>query len=282
MSLFDEILEGVAEDDREVLAKYPDVKKKIEEADNLVSRWEAWKNQAWDDTANMTKAESEARRELARYQERVAALEALGGEEMGFDNILAELKKSGTFLTKEDLKSLNDPKNPESFVDRKSFETSLQQQAFGTEYFYGSTAHLPVQHKDEFGEVFKLKDLFEYMNKNKIMDPEAAYEKMVAPKRDEARKAAEEAREKDIEAKIEAARSEERTKVLRERGQLEGRLPTDNGTAPVGHLQASAMRSAQEGKEPEIPREMKLGDSRLAQLGYEEYLKNKSVAGPTQ
>jgi hypothetical protein len=138
--------------------------------------------------------------------------------------------------------------------------------------FYRAAASKILPHQQEFKENLDPQTLMDFMQKNNINDPDTAYDKMVAGRRQELAAT----RQKELEAKhaadIEAARKEGAEQKARELAMGPGGvLPTDNTGGIVGvtsHMGAPAKISDE--VKAKIG-EAKLGDASLAALGYEMY-----------
>lgn len=269
MSVFDDIISDVPEEDRAVLAKYPQLQTSMQEletqaaaAREAVSQWEGWRSRNWDDTANATRSEVQLREQLSATQAQLAAMNANpGGTMEDFESTLTELHKRG-FIDK---KTLN-----ESLENtQKTVKQSLDQMAAGFANVFDKTVPIVLKHKDEFGEIIAPGEILNYMQKNGLNDPDAAYAQMVAPKR-EAKLA------EQHKADIEKAKAEAREEARREVAMgSSGRIPTDqSGTNPsLGHLQAKVLEKARADNQGPGPDDVKLGDQVLAQMGVEDLIK---------
>jgi hypothetical protein len=265
MGFFDQFLAKVTPEDKAVLDRYPELQASVSkmEADlGTISKyagdWVNWQNQNWDSEANMTKAEKTLRDEL-----QAANVKLQAGVRSGAD--------AGT-------------------VDalRKEFETKLaesnkqsMQAIEGMNLFYRAASTRMLPHQQEFKENLDPQVLMKFMQDNKINDPDIAYDKMVAGKRQELSAQA----AKDLEAKhaadITAAEQRGADKKAQELAMGPGgMLPTDN----TGGIVGVTARIDQPAKVSDAVKaqvsEAKLGDGSLAALGYQSW--RSGELGPVQ
>jgi hypothetical protein len=277
MAIFDDILSNVPEADRSVLAKYPQIQQSLEDLEaqaaaskEALSAWEGWRTRNWDDTNNATRNEVELRQQLSATQLKLAEAASGSGIDMNFDDTLKTLHEQG-FIDKNALAEALKP-----VATAKDVKASLDQMAAGFANIFDKTVPLVLQHKDEFNEIMAPGKIIEYMSKNGLSDPEAAYAQMVAPRR--AEKTTEQHK-----AEIEKARAEAKEEARREAAMgTSGRIPTDqSGSNPsLGHLQAKILEKARAENQGPGPDDVKLGDQVLAQLGVEDLMKSRQ--GPVQ
>lgn len=282
MSLFDEILAKVPEGEREILAKYPELKANVERAEALAGEvdkqkttmadwdtrlrgWESWKLNNWDDAKGMPKGQIQAQEEAAAARRELAELQARGEvNDMTFEEILAGLQGKG-FVTKDDVaKTLKES----GVVDAKTIDQRFAQMDDGMSYIYGATAHLPLEHSQEFGKPMKVTDLFKYMSEHKLADPQLAYDRMVEPLRRAKQEEVSAARTKEIDD-LKAHHAEEVERIKREAAdaaqaaQLSAPSPLDAG---VGHAGVRLTRPTHDpnAEGPKIPEKVELGQGDLA------------------
>jgi hypothetical protein len=260
MAIFDDILNGVAAEDRAILAKYPALKTSVEtletqrnEAARYASTWVNWHNENWDPETNTTKRERELAAALADATTRLSSAAGAGADESTLAILRKELADTRKLVEDSQAKSL------------QSIE--------GLHNFYGTIQSRMFAHKEEFGENLDGNAVMTYMTQNGIKDPVVAYERMFAGRRAELATQ----RTKDLEAKhladIEAAEKRGRELAAREAAMGPGgSLPTDNSGGIAG---VTGM-----GKPAEVPdalktamKDAKVGDGSLAALGYQAYLR---------
>jgi hypothetical protein len=253
MGVFDTILAKATPEDRAVLDRYPELQAsvaKLEQDLGTVSRyageWVGWQKENWDADAGMTKAERALRDELAAAQARVTS-----GTESAAD--VALLRKE--FDTKV------------ADVEKKSL-AAIE----GMNHFYRAAATRMLPHQQEFKENFDPQKLMEYMQQNRISDPDAAYDKMVAARRTELAAQAAKDMETKHAADITAAEQRGAERKAQELAMgPQGMLPTDNTGGILG-VTARVDTPAKVSDETKARvTEAKLGDGSLAQLGYEMY-----------
>jgi hypothetical protein len=278
VAIFDEILKGVTEEDKAVLAKYPQLAQTVTnleaaytEADTKLNGWESWRKENWDEEAQTTK-------QAAAAQARVRELEAAGVSDMTFDEIKEQLREEGFVATKADIEAALAPKVA-GFVSAKDHQEALNTLAAGFERAYFKSAPLLNKHQREFGEDLDLQPVFKYMQENKIYDPEEAYNKMVAPRR--AEKATADKVALDEKHKLEITEAEARGAKAKaeELAMSASGSPTDlGGPAPyMGHLDRTRMADGEPSKDlPEPVQKARLGDMRTAQAAFEDWRKAKT------
>jgi hypothetical protein len=284
MGFFDDILKTSVTDETDrtslatLAAKYPNLIKAVDETDTAASGWEKWRNDHWDPTANKTK-------EQVAAEQRVAALEAVGnfgGAEMTFEEIKASLAKEG-FVAKADLvsamKNRADPLH-------ETVRGMVNGSAAGIEFFLRKMGSVPVEHFKEFGEVDpKLMDTIidAYGKAPAGTDPRTVYDQIVAPKRDEIRKAAETARETQHKADLEAAEARGAAKARQEIGMAAGSagMPTDQSGSPagMGPLQRQQAERFNATKETAPPNSAPLGSGINAREGLQWLQEQRSSGG---
>ena len=162
-------------------------------------KWRIWKDSHWKDWQSLH-SQTEADLEAARQT--IARMEALGDTDMTSDEIA---------------KIVNDVLTARGVVDKDGLQKELtdllekkvQPAVFSaantlTTRFEDVFDKLQVRsdtHRQKFGETLKPREVFEYMKKNNISDPDDAYDKMYAGK-------FREAEQKEIDAKLAKAKEE--------------------------------------------------------------------------
>lgn len=258
MSIFDEILSAAPAEDQTVFNRYPQLRQSVEKMESdlgAVSRyagqWVDWQKDNWDADAGMTRAEKTLRDELTAAQAKLTA-----GVRSGAD--------AGTV---EALRKDFDAKLKEA---NTGFEKSIN----GMNRFYNTVSTHVLSHQKEFGENLDPQALMKFINDNAaagnvFTDPDMAYDKMVAGKRQELSAQA----AKDLEAKhtadIAAAEQRGREQAAREVAMgPNGMLPTDN-TGGIAGITARIDQPAKVSDEVKAKvTGAQLGDGSLADLGY--------------
>jgi hypothetical protein len=263
MGVFDELISGMAPEDRAVLDKYPELKGRITQDYDKLDKWDNWRRENWDEAASKTRAQVAAEQRAIEYERAMQELERSGfatpapavKQSPGFDEVMAQVKQE------------------------------LNNQAVGIQVLIPSVLKAQQRHMREFpDQEFDAAAVFDYMQKAKIYDAYEAWDRMTAKQRSEN---AEQRRQEHEAAHQRALQEAEERGAQREREKLamgpDGRIPVDQTGAPppMGHLQKRILDSAK-GAQPEIPPEVGLGEGTLAQLGYEAYLKREREAAVTK
>jgi hypothetical protein len=292
VAVFDDILNAVPEEEKTNFEeRFPQIREsvealetrnqelqsQVEEAETKVQAWNTWRQDNWDTEAEMTHTEAGLRSQVTDLEQRNAELQEGAETEMTFDEILTGLKEKGV-VTKEELDQKLKDAGGLSPADAQAI---VNQQAIGTEAFYGKTYGIGFKHMKEFDEVLEMDTLLDYMREKKEFDPQAAYDKMVAGRREEMATAKATADEEARKAELEAAEEKGRKQALQETTMRNGgQLPTDQAGSndKIGHLQRSKLESAKAGSEGEkaVPDGVQLGTGQLAHLGFEELQKSRS------
>lgn len=257
MGVFDNIISQVAAEDRAILDKYPALRTSIEnletnfvEAARNNAEWQNWQAVNWDPQAGMTKEERRLRGEVAAANARLEAAEASAGT------------------------SSNDIVALRAEVDRKVAEVQRQSMASieGMNHFYQAASKRLLPHQREFGTDLDPQQLLAFMQQNKIADPDAAYDKMVATARAELATKRETEREAKVAADIAAAEQRGREAAARELAMGPGGMMPTDGTGGIagvtGRMDAAPKMSDDLKARVDTAR---LGDGSLAALGYEAY-----------
>lgn len=246
VTAFDELLEAFSEEgDRKVFedlaSRYPQVReygmrqsdysRKLNEVKQDIEElqeWRGWREQHWDDSRNMTKAEIAKAEKLAQLEQEKEELEnrltlGLGGEDVTFEQLEGFGKKwieDNELLTREQLKAKEDEmKNLVTGVNRFSTTASL------------TIPYLNQKHKEEFGEFFKPGDFWqEAVKRNcyEVEQLEGFYTEWTAGKRSEREKTQHEQRVKELQDSVEAEKAK-----AREEGKKEAARTSAAGLSPV-------------------------------------------------
>jgi hypothetical protein len=273
MSIFDQILEGVTDEDKAVIAKYPQLKDtvtKLEtayaDADTRLTGWEDWRKEHFDDSAGTTK-------ETVALRERVAQMEAAGATEMTFDQIKEQLQKEGFVATKQDIDAAL-AERTKGFISVEDHNKSLNTLAAGFENAFVKGAPLPLLHKEEFGEKLDLGAVLKYGSEHGIYDPEKAWNEMMAPRRAEKAAADRAAAEAKHQEELAAAEKRGEEKVRQELAMSASGNPSLlGGPAPyLGQLDNGRMPEGSTPTDlPEAVKTAKLGDMKTAQAVFDKF-----------
>lgn len=295
MGAFDEILEAVPEEDREGFnEKYPHIRESVEALETQqgqlqeeVDKWSTWRKDYWDEEAQATKHELNLRNLVSEKDRQLEELRRGAETEMTLEETAKFMKEQWDQLqdgvaTKE---YVDNKVQDAGTVDKEYVTNEANRIAVGNEVLFAKVSPLLFSHKDEFGEVLDVQGLFNHMRENQVFDPEDAYNKMVAERRqklsEERTAAEEEAQKKALEEAEQRGFEKARQEAAMRPG---GQIPTDQqGPAPnLGHLQKSKLEHAKtgdgEGDQP-APKNVDLGAGQLAHLGYEELVKSRQAGG---
>jgi len=278
VGIFDELVAKVGEEDRLVLAKYPELQSTVaklesdyHEADRLLKEWETWKAANWDEKNQATKQTVEAYSQLTTAQQRITELETAGATDMTWEDLQAKVRAEA--------ESVVAPKLGE-YVTAKQHQEQINALANGMEVMFSKTAPLLLKHQREFSEDLDPQQVFKYMQENRVNDPTAAYDQMVAPRRAEAQAASQKALEEKHLKDIEEAREAGAKAKAEELAMSPTGSPTDmGGPAPmVGQLDRLRMADgAPSDGLPEAVQKARLGDGRTAQAAYDDWRKSKAA-----
>lgn len=260
MGIFDDILAKTSAEDKAVFDRHPELKSSVEKLEkdlDTSARYNAqfldWRKKNWLEDQGMTVREKTLADELAAANARIQAAADAGADP---DSIQAALKTEREALD----------------TKFKELQNQFGQSLEGMHKFYGSIAPKLLTHQKEFGEVLDPNSVLKYMEDNKINDVNTAYDKMVAPRRDEASVAA---------ARLLDEQHQEALKKAKEEGVAEGRLQSTMG--PQGDLPTDQTGgilgvTVPISKPMEIPKELAeslsghpLGDGTRAAVGLDMY-----------
>lgn len=255
MGVFDDILANASEEDKQVLLKYPELRKSMERLEKAAADYAQWYHANWDEEHGMTRSEWAVRQQLEELQRKLEQMQSNPTEfsQSEFQEALEEGQRSG-LLTQAEVQRLLDERV-------RQLQQENERVLAGMQSFYSQVYTLGFRHKDEFGEVLDPNQLWNYMVQTGIRDPQLAYEQMVAPKR----------------AELQRQRYEQAIKEAEERGMQkakqelamgsQGVMPTDtSGGLPIGGGEAP------KGVPDDLlqkAKDLKIGDPALAQLGVE-------------
>lgn len=267
MNAFDELLESIADGDRKALAdigqKYPQLRESVlrqsdytkkmndlKPIEAYAQKWEEWADKNWSSEHNVTKAEHARNQKIAELEAQLAK-NGNEGDQVTFDQLNEAVKKQmaeAGIVTKGDIASHVDPIH-------KTIKTETEGQMNLITRLFTQTVPLVMQHKDEFGEVLDIDDMFSTAQKAGINDVKMAYSHYTAEKRAAKDKAA-----------VEAAKSE-----AYQKGKLEGqqervmgedRMPVDMSGPSMGHLerQLFQQKTEEERAQQVVPDTVPLGN----------------------
>lgn len=295
MAAFDDILNAADATDRSVFEKYPALKQSLTELDDLrvkypdvdkrlgtFENW--WRTNVGDNKEGKTKAQLQAEADATRLREQNQKLQEGLETDMTFEEVLKNLGDAG-YAKKADVEATIQASLANlgtRFAPAEETKTQIGNLAAGSQYVFEEMIPIILQHKDEFKENLNPREIFKFMDQNKIQDIHVAYDRMVAARRQESGKLAKEAEDKRVQDAIETAKREGEEKGRREAAMgPSGHIPTDQGgiSPAMGHLQrgqlerTGAIKAADDVPAP--PDKVKLGDGVLAQLGYEDLSKSR-------
>lgn len=247
-----EAIKAAAEEHPELKAgwlRQSDYSRKLDEHRDLLEY--ANKQKAWyvdnvvelEDGSVVTKRELELQRQLDE-----AMANAGKGEEMTAEQLREQMEAAFAakgFVDKETLQ-----KEGSGLVTTLSemIEARLkevQQAAVNAAYIGGQFAQVALKHEKEFGEVPSQDDLFKYAAEKGINNLSDAYDQWVAPRRKEREEAAH-------KAELEAARAEERAKVLQEVGMQASSMPDDHSGANMSAMERLVFKQGTGGGEVDL------------------------------
>jgi hypothetical protein len=236
-----------------------EVRDKLKEAEanaQALKGWESWRDENYDDQAKATKAEIALRAQAQQLQEKLNAIE---GNEMTAEQMQAHLDSllaGKGYMPKAEVEKVLADKTKE-FDDRLFAVTSLT----------SALVPLSIKHLQEFGEALDTEKMFKIGNEQKLTDPTAAYNAMVADARAERTKA-------EHAKAIELAREEGRKEAVQNLNLGEnGRFPSDNGEPVMSITQRRHMGLVGEDVE-EVGKGVELGQNLAAHIAAQ-YMKDK-------
>lgn len=258
--------------------KYPALRAVVKEDDftrlseqaahdrGTLDKWEKWRVDNWNDEHKMTTKEYARMQEVAAVRAELEAAKASGsGEAMNFTELDEYLKTKGV-VTKSDLETELKP-----VKDGAAESVDKYAQAYGA--IITKAIPLAVDHQRLYGKSLDLEDMFAKASKEGISNIEKAYEFYTSEDRQKKQEA-------EFAAKIEAARAEERQKVLQESALGEGgRIPVDSGNPELGHFQTrlQQQKSAAEKADQVVPDEVPLGQG-IGRFVAQQYRKDQVAA----
>ncbi|NJL72282.1 MAG: hypothetical protein HC888_12215 [Candidatus Competibacteraceae bacterium] len=246
MNAFDELLSKIsAEEDRNALKslgeKIPELRdgvlrqadysRKMDEfrsKEQQLQQWNQWANDNWDPNAKMTKAEAIQLAEIQRLQDLVNS----GGDSLDqeqLDRALESYARSKGVVTQDVLDAKLKAKE-EEFTNRLT-EVNARAAAFTS-----GVLPMTVKHFQEFGEVLDTNKMFEQAQKEGVTDLGHAYDRFVAPRREERQKA-------EFDRQLAEAKEAGKQEALQAIG---GRNPIDDGAPEMGIYQQKAMGMVKE------------------------------------
>jgi hypothetical protein len=282
MPLFDNILAMVEEADREVLKKNPMVAQEVNRLDGLVSSWEEWRRDHWDDSNKMTKNAVEA---LKAKDQEIEALKLMQEAEVDWESLKGSIKSqqedllnSRGVLTKDSFEKDILPKLTMAKPDDiKKVQDKVDNLERGMEFTYAKTAHLPFEYYREFSSLndapkFTMENFFKHMTDNKFTDIDRAYENMVQPLRAKLQEEATAKREAQI-------RKESRDETVKEFTMKQGRMPIDDeGSSPETSALQMRIKAHKKIEDEGAPKLTpgSLGDGTAGNDAYQGWLRDKA------
>lgn len=162
-------------------------------------RWREWKDGHWKDWQTL---HTNTQAALDEANEKIARMEALGDTDMTAEEIAKVVNDVLTARGVVDKDGLQ--KELTDLIDKKVNPAVFSAANTLTTRFEDVFDKLQVRadtHRQKFGETLKPREVFEFMKKNGITDPDDAYDKMYADRYREAD-------QKAIDAKLKAAKEE--------------------------------------------------------------------------
>lgn len=243
-----------------------------------LENWRKWQRTDW--VAHQSRTQ-QAQDLLAAAQAKIVELENRSDAEVTPEEIRQIVKEtvSATFSEAGVVDNKKLEATMSDFLE-KQLKPQLEANTNGLtsrfEDVYAALTPKLLEHKETFGETLKFRDVIDYMKKNNQMDPDKAYNEMVAPRLAEKV-------QKDWEAKlVEAEKRGEEKGVLKARAEVRpGRaMPLDGQGGPkVGPIQRAQLERF--GKPPAEGQEIKapLGKGVIAQKAAQEYFDKQNQAG---
>jgi len=284
VSFFDDFLKTVPAADQEVLNRYPGLKTSTEQMERDIQilaphaqkaiEWDKWSSGYtdeygqrhpgnWDAQANMTVAERDLRAELAAAQARLNS-------------------GTGTRTDAADVVALRKELDAKVADIQKNAEKVLNDKVNGMNFFYEAVTRHAFDHQKEFRENLDPGKFREFIVKNNILDPDMAYDKMVADRRAEIAKTRATEQEAANKKALEEAEKRGYEKAAQERAMgPSGMSPTDQTGGIAGitaHVGSKAPTISDE--EKAIIANAKLESGELARLGYKMF--QRGDFGPVQ
>jgi len=267
LNKFEDILANYVKDENEkatltgLINKYPDLragwlrqddysrskdevaknKELYEAAIGKVGEWESWKENNWDETRNMTKAQAELLQEVERLREG-------SGNEMTFDQLndsVSKFVKDNGLISKTELDSVIAEKT--KFVD-DGFK--------GYAYVAAKVPTLIAKHMKEFGDVLDGTELLKGTETYGTTNLDDVYEKMVAGKRAEIA-------EKSKAEEIAKAKAEAVEEFKKSQAATQNRIPSDQSGPELSSFQKKMMGIK---TEPDEFEDMELGKGGIAAI----------------
>ena len=256
-SVFEEILKGVTAEDKAVIDRHPELasavaklEKDLAGVSQYASGWVDWQKQNWDPDSGMTKAEKALREQLAEAEARAITG---GGSPADVNSALATARS-------------------EFDAKLKAMENNSMSAIEGMNRFYSSVSGKILTHRDEFKETLDPNKLMQFMQSNKINDPDLAYDRMVADQRSQNALKQKEADEVERLKQISEAEQRGYEKKAQEVSMgPEGMLPTDQSGGIAGITGRVGEPAKISDADAAKLAAAKLGDGSLATLGFQMY-----------
>lgn len=243
--------------------KMDEVRDKLKEAEvnaQALKGWESWRDENYDDQAKATKAEIALRAQAQELQEKLNAIE---GNEMTAEQMQAHLDSllaNKGYMPKAEIEKVLADKSKQ-FEDQLYSVTSLA----------SALVPLGIKHFQEFGEALDTEKMFKIGNEQKLTDPNAAYNAMVADARAERMK-------QQHEKAVQDAREEGRKEAVQNLNLGEnGRFPSDTGEPVMSITQRRHMGLTVE-EDEEVGKGVELGPN-LGRHVAAKYMRDKQLQG---
>ncbi len=240
-----------------------EVRDKVKFADDMTSWWkDQWVPDAYGQGKGATKAELEKDRQIEQLR-----VQAASGGEMNFDDLnkyLDEQISSRGIVTRKDLDTFTAEKGKEvnELVDAKM-------NANISAYAYAATAlpKLMLMHDKEFGEILDPNAFLKAAGEAGATDLEKFHGEFVRARR-------EEKQQKEIDAKIAAAKEEglQQGRLERSSQPTEGATPMDLDGPSLGHMQVTLTSRGKENAQG-------FKTSPAAELGSGQVAREAAIAG---
>lgn len=281
---FEALLAAISDpNDREALnglaAKNPSLRDYVAtpEERQRMTQVQEWHAANWDDEHEMPKNEWRLKQQVDDLN-RLLAESRTAGDPMDLNELnahLEQLTKDGKIATAETIKSQIEAIKSDASWLKPALENELKAREQNySEYFNNMVnaqarfaveiPYLNQKHMQEYGELFDPNEFLNKATEAKATDLRAFYQQFTADK-------AEAKRQADITAKIEAARKEERQKVLQEQALGNNGVnqnPASDGAPEMGHFQAKLMaqgtKQEGEGAKSPVPEGAELGRGQIA------------------
>lgn len=232
--------------------------------------WIKYHRENWDPQANRYKNEAAALEEAARLRTELAELRAKGEVgDMDLQEVtkaIEEKLKAEGFVRREDL--VGKDGNSGLLID------SVNRNAAHIERIYRALTPKIVSHQQTFGKEMPMDAVIDYIAKNPGIDPNAAYEAVVAPERAALL-------QKEHAAAVAKAREEGVTQGKTEAMQAMGKpgMPVSSGGSASGRSSFMQRIFARREERSKGVVDGRLGSGEAARKGFEDWSKKQMAGG---